>query len=163
MFKHSLFIFLFWFILNNSIHAEDIFGKVISITDGDSITIIHNNKHIKVRLFEIDTPEKNQPYGKKAKKALSEFISNRVVKVKVVTIDFYGRTIGKIFLGNKDINKEMVKAGHAWAYVKYVKDKTLFELEKNAKDKQLGLWMLPEEERIPPWEWRRIERSKKKN
>ena len=53
----------------------------------------------------------------------------------------------------------MVKAGHAWVYVQYAKDKTLFDLEKNAKENQLGLWALPEGERIAPWQWRRGKRS----
>ena len=77
------------------------------------------------------------------------------MEVEVIAIDRYGRTVGKIFLGNQNINKEMVKTGHAWVYVKYAKDKTLFDLEKHAKDNQLGLWVLPEEERIPPWQWRK--------
>ena len=54
-----------------------------------------------------------------------------------MTIDRYGRTVGKIFLDKQNINKEMVKAGHAWVYVKYAKDKTLFALEKNAKENRL--------------------------
>ena len=62
---------------------------------------------------------------------------------------------------NLNINKEMVKAGHAWVYVRYAKDKTLFVLEKNAKDNQLGLWALSEGERIPPWQWRKNKRQSK--
>ena len=81
------------------------------------------------------------------------------MEVEVVTIDRYGRTVGKIFLDNQNINREMVKAGHAWVYVKYAKDKTLFVLEKNAKENQLGLWALPEGERIPPWQWRKNRRQ----
>ena len=83
------------------------------------------------------------------------------MEVEVVTIDRYGRTVGKIFLDNQNINREMVKAGHAWVYVKYAKDKTLFALEKNAKENQLGLWALPEGERIPPWQWRKNRRQSK--
>ena len=139
--------------------AEDLTGKVVSIADGDTVTILNNNQQTKIRLAEIDTPEKNQPYGKKAKKALSDFIFNKEVEVEVVAIDRYGRTVGKIFLNDLNINKEMVKAGHAWVYVQYAKDKTLFDLEKNARDNQSGLWALPEGERIAPWQWRRGKRS----
>jgi endonuclease YncB( thermonuclease family) len=139
--------------------AEDLTGKVVSIADGDTVTILDNNQQTKIRLAEIDTPEKNQPYGQKAKKALSDFIFGKTVRIEVDTIDRYGRTIGTIFLNDLNINKEMVKAGHAWVYVRYAKDKTLFDLEKNAKENQLGLWALPEGERIAPWQWRRGKRS----
>ena len=159
--KQVLSIFLCFFVLTSTSFAENLTGKVISIADGDTVTIVNNNQQTKIRLAEIDTPEKRQPYGKKAKKALSDFILKKDVEVEVVTTDRYGRTVGKIFLGNRNINKEMVKAGHAWVYVKYAKDKTLFTLEKNAKENQLGLWALPEGERIPPWQWRKNRRQSK--
>ena len=158
--KCRIFIFLF-ILVTNFTYAENLTGKVISISDGDTVIIINDYKKTKIRLAEIDTPEKNQPYVKKAKKALSDFIFNKEVEVEVVTIDRYGRTVGKIFLDNRNINREMVKAGHAWVYVKYAKDKTLFALEKNAKENQLGLWALPEGERIPPWQWRKNKRQSK--
>ena len=159
--KQVLSIFLCFFVLTSTSFAENLTGKVISIADGDTVTIVNNNQQTKIRLAEIDTPEKNQPYGKKSKQALSDFIFNKEVQVEVVTIDRYGRTVGKIFLDNQNINREMVKAGHAWVYVKYAKDKTLFALEKNAKENQLGLWALPEGERIPPWQWRKNKRQSK--
>ena len=151
--------FLLHIFLFHNVSAESLTGKVISVADGDTVTIVNNNQQTKVRLAEIDTPEKNQPYGKKSKKALSDFIFNKEVEVEVVTIDRYGRTVGTIFLGNQNINREMVKAGHAWVYVKYAKNKTLFNLEKKAKTNRLGLWALPAEDRIPPWEWRRGKRN----
>ena len=154
--------FILSIILINNVFAEDFTGKVVSITDGDTVTILTDNKQTKVRLAEIDTPEKNQPYGKKAKKALSDFIFGKIVRIEVDTIDRYGRVVGKIFLNDLNINKEMVKAGHAWVYDKYAKDKTLFALEKNAKENQLGLWALPEGERIAPWQWRSGKRSMEK-
>jgi len=155
------FFFLYFFLSTNTLFADTLTGRVISIADGDTVTIVNNKHQTKIRLAEIDTPEKNQPYGKKAKKALSDFIFNKKVEVEVVTIDRYGRTVGKIFLDKQNINKEMVKAGHAWVYVKYAKDKTLFTLEKNAKENQLGLWALPEGERIPPWQWRKHKGNRK--
>jgi Micrococcal nuclease (thermonuclease) homologs len=125
---------IFCILLNHYVFAEDFTGKVISITDGDTVTVLTDNKQIKVRLAEIDTPEKNQPYGKNAKKALSDFIFGKIVQIKFETIDRYGRTIGKIFLDNQNINKEMVKLGHAWVYIHYARDKTLFALEKEARE-----------------------------
>jgi len=151
--------FILCIILNYCVYAGDFTGKVVSIADGDTVMVLTDNKQTKVRLAEIDTPEKNQPYGKKAKKALSDFIFGKIVRIEIDTIDRYGRTVGTIFLNDLNINKEMVKAGHAWVYVQYAKDKTLFDLEKNAKENQSGLWALPEGERIAPWQWRRGKRS----
>ena len=160
-YQNSLVFFLCAFVFQ-CISAESLTGKVISIADGDTATILTGNKKTKVRLAEIDTPEKNQPYGKEAKKALSDFIFGKSVRIEVQTIDRYGRTVGKIFLGNLDINKEMVRAGHAWVYRRYTKDETLFKLEEYAKQNMFGLWALPEDQHIAPWEWRRGKRSMKK-
>ena len=159
--RKKLFFILCIFLTHN-VFAENLTGKVVSITDGDTATVLTNNKQTKVRLAEIDTPEKNQPYGQKAKKALSDFIFNKSVEVEVITIDRYGRTVGKIFLDNRNINREMVRAGHAWVYTQYAKDKTLFVLEKEARENQLGLWALPKEQRIAPWQWRRGKRNAEK-
>ena len=156
--KHKV-LFILCILLTHDIFAENLTGKVVSIADGDTITILTDNKQTRIRLAEIDTPEKNQPYGKKAKKALSDFIFGKTVRIEVETIDRYGRTVGTIFLNDLNINKEMVKAGHAWVYVQYARDKTLFDLEKNARENQSGLWALPEGERIAPWQWRRGKRS----
>ena len=102
--KLSVFLILS-LVLVNTLFADTLTGKVISIADGDTVTIINNNQQTKIRLAEIDTPEKNQPHGKKAKKALSNLIFNKEVEVEIVTIDRYGRTVGIIFLDNQNVNK----------------------------------------------------------
>ena len=132
-------------------------------TDGTNLStdaVSSFRDYIKKEFGDDYLPENPLNYsGKKAKNALSDFIFGKTVRIKIETIDRYGRTVGTIFLEGLNINKEMVKAGHAWVYVQYAKDKTLFALEKNAKENQLGLWALPEGERIPPWQWRRGKRS----
>ena len=101
--KQVLSIFLCFFVLTSTSFAENLTGKVISIIDGDTVTIVNNDQQTKIRLAEIDTPEKHQPYGKKAKKALSNLIFNKEVEVEVVTIDRYGRTVRIIYLDNLNI------------------------------------------------------------
>ena len=156
-------LFILFILSNHCVFAAAITGKVIGIADGDTVTILTDNKQTKIRLAEIDTPEKNQPYGKKAKKALSDFIFGKTVRIEVDTIDRYGRTVGKIFLDNLNINREMVRGGHAWVYRRYTKDDILLKLEEYAKQNMLGLWALPEELRIAPWEWRRGKKGKESN
>lgn len=130
-------------------------GKVISIADGDTLRIRYRDGQLKIRLAEIDTPERKQPWGTRAKQALSDKVFGQVVDVVEIDRDRYGRIVGRIYLGGRDINREMVAEGHAWVYRKYMRDETLLVDEAAAKDAGLGLWSLPEAEKVPPWEWRR--------
>ncbi len=130
-----------------------IYGKVVGITDGDTLKLLTSEKKtVKIRLAEIDTPERRQPYGKRAKQALSDLAFQKPVAVKVVTIDRYGRTVGRIYIGDLDISAEMVRVGAAWVYREYAKDQNLYTLEDEARADKRGLWGLPEDQRVPPWE-----------
>jgi len=129
-------------------------GTPVSLTDGDTLTVLVDRTHIKVRLAEIDTPEKGQPWANRAKRALSDKAFGQVVELQVVDTDRYGRTVAKVFLNGRDINREMVREGHAWVYRKYLRDPTLLEDERKAREAELGLWALPEAQQVPPWEWR---------
>jgi endonuclease YncB( thermonuclease family) len=140
--------------------ADSYTGKVIVITDGDTLTmLIEGNRQVKVRLAEIDTPESNQPYGTRSKQTLSKLVFGKNILVKAQGIDRYGRTIGRVYVGNMDVNAEMIRQGAAWVYRKYSKDTSLLDLEAEAKAKERGLWSLPEVQRTPPWEWRVSQRK----
>jgi endonuclease YncB( thermonuclease family) len=132
-----------------------VFGHVIAITDGDTIKVLTADKiTVKVRLYGIDAPEKAQDFGQAAKKHLSGLIFDKEVKVDVTDIDRYGRSIGKVYLDDKYINLEMVKAGMAWHYVQYAKhDKDLQEAEVSARENKFGLWSQPEP--LEPWKFRK--------
>ena len=155
IYKQFLCFVVFFLLISVTAFSFD--GKVIGISDGDTIKVLTgNNMLIKIRLAEIDTPEKKQPWGKKAKKALSNQIFQKVVTVKPIAKDRYGRTVAYIYYGQININRKMVRTGHAWVYRKYMNDETLLEDENYARQNRLGLWALPEPQRIPPWEWRKI-------
>ena len=142
--------------------AEDLYGVVMSVADGDTVTLKGDDTTHKVRLAEIDTPERDQPYGLTASSALTDLLLGHQVRVKVVKEnDRYGRLIGRVFIDGKDVSAYMVGHGHAMVYRRYLTDKSLLQLEANAKHKKLGLWGSPEEERVPPWVWR--SRNRKKN
>ncbi|SDH25794.1 thermonuclease family protein [Nitrosomonas sp. Nm132] len=139
--------------------AQEYRGRVVAISDGDTLTILDSNKRqIKVRLAEIDTPESKQPYGSKAKQELSALAYNKTAIIKAQSTDRYKRVVGRVYVGNVDVNAELVRRGSAWVYRQYAKDKKLFLLEDQARKKRVGLWSLPESEKIPPWEWRRFKR-----
>lgn len=143
--------------------AETIIGKVVGVHDGDTLTLLDDSKtQIKVRLAEIDAPESHQPYGNRAKQELSGLAFGRPAVVQVQDIDRYGRTVGRVTVDGVDVNAEMVRRGAAWVYLKYAKDQSLFTIEQQARDAKAGLWALPEADRMPPWEWRKMGKARTK-
>ena len=122
--------------------AQVLSGKVVKIADGDTFTLLVNNHdQVKVRLDGIDTPENKQSFGNKAKQYLSSMIWGVPVTVKVLKKDRYGRSIGKVSTAKvKDVNLEMIKAGYAWHYKEYNKDKSYASAENNARKRKLGIW-----------------------
>lgn len=149
-------------LLGNCVCAQEYTGRVVAIADGDTFTFLTpENRQIKVRLAEVDTPEKAQPYGTKAKQALSDLIFRQEVRVIEADIDRYGRLVGHVYVGNVHVNRRMVQQGMAWVYRQYMQDKTLLLDEERAKGSRLGLWSLPTHEQVPPWEWRRGIKSTK--
>ena len=138
--------------------AETVYdGNVIKIADGDTLTLLVNEKQLKIRLSDIDTPERKQPFGTRAKQALSELAFGKQACVVEVTVDRYGRIVGRVYVDGLDVNAILVRGGYAWVYRKYSQDGELLKLEAEAKQKGLGLWA--DTDPIPPWEWRRGKRQ----
>lgn len=155
-----MLIFLFTLFTLCPAHAATISGRVVGVHDGDTLTLLTAEKRqVKIRLAEIDTPESAQPYGSRAKQALSDLVFGQDVLVDVQDIDRYGRTVGRVSVHGTDVNAAMVAAGAAWVYRQYAKDPDLLRLEAEARAAQRGLWALPEAQRTPPWEWRREKRE----
>lgn len=134
-------------------------GKVVGVQDGDTFTILHEGKAKKVRVNGIDCPEIGQPFGKNAKQYASGLIFGRVVTLSVFGRDRYGRTIGDAVLADgRILSKEMVRAGLAWQYRQYSKDKELAALEADARSSKRGLWA--DARPVAPWDWRKASREK---
>jgi endonuclease YncB( thermonuclease family) len=129
----------------NTAHAADMLdGRVVGVHDGDTITLLIDGNHtIKVRLAQIDAPESKQPFGNQSKKSLSDMVFKKTIRVEKETFDKYGRTVGTLFVGDLDVNKEQVKRGMAWVYPKYAHDPALFNLEADARQASLGSWSDP--------------------
>ncbi|WP_270976110.1 thermonuclease family protein [Campylobacter helveticus] len=131
---------------SQSVSQKELTGKVFKVMDGDTIELLTkaskeenpSAKRVKIRLFGIDAPEKKQEFGIQAKNYLSNLIFNEEVKIIVENQDKYGRLVGTIYFNNKDINKEMVKNGYAWAYEEY-STKYLAQ-QADAQMFKLGLW-----------------------
>lgn len=133
--------------------AQVLAGTVVGVHDGDTITLLtFNYQQVKVRLAQIDAPEKHQAFGEVSKQALAKRLMRQSIKVEVETIDKYGRTTGKVLLNGVDINKEQVAKGMAWVYTQYAHDQDYFEAQTKAQRAKLGLWK--DKTPIPPWLYR---------
>lgn len=137
----------------------DITGNVVGVADGDTITVLDAGKvQHKIRLTGIDAPEKKQPFGNRSKQNLSGMIFDKTVTVETIKRDRYGRELGKVLAGGKDINLEQIRAGMAWHYKAYARtqsgtDRQAYaDAENAAKAAKRGLWH--DDEPAPPWEWR---------
>ena len=131
-------------------------GKVISVTDGDTIKILTpEREQIKIRLYGIDAPEKKQPYGADAKRFLSDLVAGKNVRIEERGKDRYKRTLGIVYLKDNDINEILVLNGYAWAFTKYSK---IYESQEwQARSKGLGLWR--DKNPIKPEIWRKIKQK----
>ncbi len=133
--------------------AADFTGRVVGVSDGDTITVMHNGKGERIRLHGIDCPEKRQAFGNRAKQFTSKLAFGKTVTVQVVDRDRYGRTVGVVLLPDgRSLNHELVRAGLAWMYRRYSNDQSLSDLEEEARVARRGLWV--DTNPIPPWEWR---------
>jgi endonuclease YncB( thermonuclease family)/methylphosphotriester-DNA--protein-cysteine methyltransferase len=134
-------------------------GKVVKISDGDTITVLDKeNKQHKIRFQGIDAPESKQEFGQASKENLSGMIFGKQVTVIWSKVDKYRRTVGKVLLDGRDINIEQIKAGLAWHYKKYADEQppedriTYAAAETEARAARRGLWQDPNP--TPPGEWR---------
>lgn len=145
--------------------AQILTGRVVGVTDGDTITVLDDQRvQHKIRLAGIDAPEKSQAFGQRSKTFLSSLVFSKPVVVETQKTDRYGRTVGKVLVGDRDANLALVVAGLAWHYKKYeteqsASDRMIYaSAEQDARAARQGLWADPSAK--PPWEWRAQKRSK---
>lgn len=128
-------------------------GPVTGVADGDTFYMAIEGKPTRLRLAQIDAPEKAQPFGRKAEQSLRDLIGKRQVTVTWTQADRYGRPIVQVQAEGQDVNAEQVRRGYAWVYLQYATDRNLFTLENEARSGGRGLWTDPHP--VPPWEWRK--------
>ena len=155
--KKLAFLCLLFFTLVS--FAEELIGKVIKVSDGDTITVLDsNNQKHKIRLKGIDAPESQQAFGDISTQSLSELVYDKEVLVTWDKKDKYYRILGKVIVDGNDANYEQLKKGLAWYYKQYEKDLSdddkqgYSEAEVLARNYGLGLWA--KSNSIPPWEFR---------
>ena len=140
--------------------AERIEVSVVGIHDGDTLTGITSGKEqIKVRLEGIDAPELGQPFGRVAKRALSDKVFGKHVVIVTTHRDLYGRTVGRVLFGSRDVGAELVREGYAWHATHFSHDRDLAAAEAAARRSRTGLWADRSPE--PPWEFRKHRGAKR--
>lgn len=145
---------------NPDARAEQFTGKVIGVTDGDTIKVLRDRRSEVIRLADIDAPEKNQDFGAASKKFTSRLAFGKTVTVDCIGHDRYRRTIARVTLPDgQSLNRELVKEGFAWRFVKYCKDDQLQQLEKDARTCRRGLWQAPNA--VAPWDYRQEAKQSK--
>lgn len=160
--KQIILINFFFIVFLSAFSQQSLTGKVIAITDGDTFKLLTQDSiQVKVRVANIDCPERKQPFYQKSKQFTSDAIFNKIVVLNVLKTDRYRRLIAKVYYDESlELGKELVKNGYAWHYVKYSNDESLQELEDTAKANKLGLFIDPNA--IPPWQWRDDRKKSKK-
>jgi endonuclease YncB( thermonuclease family) len=131
----------------------DFTGRVVKIADGDTLTVLVDRKQIKVRLSDIDAPERKQPFGTRSRQSLSAICGGKSAQVDDRGKDRYGRTLDRVTCASIDANAEQLRRGMAWVYERFApKDSPLYALQLEAQTARRGLWHEPRP--VPPWEWR---------
>lgn len=137
----------------------DFTGRVVGVSDGDTIEVMRAGRAVRVRLQGVDCPESHQAYGTRAKQFTSELAFGKTVAVQVHGTDQYGRILGEVILPDgRSLNRELVRNGYAWWYRRYSEDPVLQQLEEEARRERRGLWR--EKNPTPPWEFRRERRQR---
>ncbi|WP_156631104.1 thermonuclease family protein, partial [Escherichia coli] len=121
---------------------QEIQGKVIRVLDGDTIEVLQDKKPVRIRLANIDAPEKKQAFGRWSANQLKALLAAQPVTVTYTQTDRYGRIIGHVFTTNgTDASRFMVQSGAAWVYERYNVDESLPALQREAQEQKRGLWV----------------------
>jgi endonuclease YncB( thermonuclease family) len=138
---------------------KSITGKIVKVIDGDTVTLLtFDNKQEKVRLDGIDAPEKGQDFAEKSRQYLSSLVAGKTVRIQYKNKDRYGRILGTVFVGNMNVNEEMIRKGLAWQYF-YNKDNHYRKLQEEAKAKKLNIWS--GRSPVDPYDYRKNRKKKK--
>jgi endonuclease YncB( thermonuclease family) len=143
--------------------ADTLRGIVIVVIDGD--TVLFRPDHyrpasrafLKVRLAGIDAPEKDQPHGAAATRALEAIALKQRATLEIVATDVYGRKVGRLTVGSLPVNAELVRQGHAWTSSRDPGG-AMRPLQGEAQRTRRGLWQ--DDDPTPPWVWRRSTKQK---
>lgn len=142
------------------VEAAELNGRVVGVPDGDSLVVLDERRvQHRVRLAGIDAPENGQRFSNRARDNLGAMVRRQQVVVVWHKRDSYDRLVGVVYLEDRDINLEQIRAGYAWWYRAYAQEQSAdsrrgYErAEIDARQARRGLWV--DANPVPPWTWRR--------
>jgi endonuclease YncB( thermonuclease family) len=139
-------------------------GRVVKVSDGDTVTVLRGREQVKVRLLGIDAPEKSQPFGDACRRKLAEAVAGKEVALPAGKRDRYGRVLGTLVLDGRDLNLRQIEEGCAWHYKQFARDQEPEDRERyaaaevEARRTKRGLWQ--DGKRQAPWDYRRENRRR---
>jgi len=144
-----------------SVAGDKVPAQILFYGDGDTFNVLLGGEKETIRFNAVDCPESDQPWGSEAASFVQEVTRGKSIKIESLKRGRYEgafgkkRIIGVVYAGQSNINLELVKKGHCWVNTKYTSDPEYLAAFQEAQNNLLGLWALPQSQRIPPWEWRR--------
>lgn len=140
-----------------NVQAESFEAKVLAVMDGDTVFVKSGPFKAKLRLVNIDAPEKDQPFGKESQESLQSLIGGKIIHVESKAVDKFGRTIAVISIGDINVNEEQVRRGMAWAYSRSREGRAYARLQSEAQLAKRGLWQQANPQ--SPSQWRKLHPS----
>ena len=150
--RHMLAALLILPMLLVKAQAAEAYPKIVRYYDGDTVKIDGGMRQYKLRINDIDAPERNQAYGKQARRALINFCKHAQIQVQLSGTDKYQRDLGQLHCNQQSVSTYMVANGYAWFNQRYSLDGSLLLAEQHARQQKLGLWQSSAP--LPPWRWR---------
>ncbi len=140
--------------------AQDWTGRVVRVSDGDTLEVLRGRATVRIRLHGVDCPELGQPFGQRARQRTGDLAMGKTVTVRPVENDRFGRVVAEILLpGGASLNRKLVEEGLAWWFRQYApRNVELRLLEEKARDTRRGLWA--DRHAVPPWKWRSASKRK---
>ena len=140
------------FVVVQSAHAETLSGTVVTVVDGDTLTVADEAKRQhRVRLAGIDAPQAKQSFWLQSARSLARICYRKAAKVEWKAKE-RGLLVGEVTCDGVAANAEQVRRGMAWVSPRQTgPGSALYELEAYARLQKVGLWAA--EKPVPPWEW----------
>lgn len=154
--------FLLGVLLSFPSQAATLTGRVVKVSDGDTITVLEGTIQHKIRLLGIDAPERNQPFGNRSKQALANNVAGKTVAVEYKLRDKQQQILGKVIYMGYDINLRQLELGMAWHYQQHAQeqaDQTQYAQAAHiAQRDKIGLWSYADS--VAPWKSREAKKTK---
>jgi len=155
----KLLLALLFFLPAGAALAESFVARSVTVLDGDTVLVWREAgmRPMKVRLADIDAPEKDQDFGDASKRSLVQMLSGRQVRVDPVDVDVYGRLVARLYTGDDSVNAELIRRGMAWEYSLHHRNREYLRLQDEAKQAKRGLWA--QHNPVAPSQWRKLHRA----